>query len=144
MNALTYQSAVPQRGLAVPSVLYFVANVTAIYVLRYLPSFIFTAIMSTRIVFAAMFSILFLKKYITGKQWWAIYIIVCAAFILCLDDFQVWKSVHQKKELSLLQNNDDHLFYDADQQRLHDERNYHWCHYGCWHGTFLIIGGCLS
>lgn len=44
--------------------------------------------MDTRIVFAALLSMLLLKKRMAGEQWRAIIIIVCAATVLCLEDAQ--------------------------------------------------------
>ena len=73
--------------------LYFASNVTCIYALSYVRSYIFTAIMNSRIVFAALLSFLLLKKTITTEQWRAVVIIFCSATVLCLEDVQVSKEI---------------------------------------------------
>lgn len=59
------------------------------HALSHLRSSIFSAVMNARIVFAALLSMALLKKRVSGEQWRAIFIIVCAASILCLEDAQV-------------------------------------------------------
>lgn len=77
------------RALLLPALLYFASNVTAMHALSHLRSYIFTAIMNSRIVFAALLSMTLLNKSISGEQWRAIIIIFCAATVLCLEDMQV-------------------------------------------------------
>lgn len=78
-----------QRALLLPALLYFVSNVLTIYSLSHLRSYIFTAIMNTRIVIAASLSLLLLEKSINGEQWRAILIVFCAATVLCLEDVHI-------------------------------------------------------
>jgi threonine/homoserine efflux transporter RhtA len=59
------------------------------HALSHLRSYIFTAVMNARIVFAALLSMLLLDRRVSGEQWRAIVIIVCAATVLCLEDAQV-------------------------------------------------------
>lgn len=80
-------------GLLLPAALYFASNLTAMHALSHLRSSIFSAVMNARIVFAALLSMALLKKRVSGEQWRAIVIIVCAASILCLEDAQVGWSV---------------------------------------------------
>lgn len=75
--------------LLLPALLYFASNVTAMHALSHLRSYIFTAIMNSRIVFAALLSVLVLRKSINTKQWRAIVIIFCSATVLCLEDMKV-------------------------------------------------------
>ncbi len=75
-------------ALLLPAMLYFASNVTAMHALSHLRSYIFTAIMNSRIVFAALLSMLLLHKSINADQWRAILIIFCAATVLCLEDVQ--------------------------------------------------------
>ena len=77
------------RASVLPALLYFASNVTAMHALSHLRSYIFTAIMNSRIVFAALLSMTLLNKRISGEQWRAIIIIFCAATVLCLEDMQV-------------------------------------------------------
>jgi drug/metabolite transporter (DMT)-like permease len=70
--------------LLLPAMLYFASNVTAMHALSHLRSYIFTAIMNSRIVFAALLSVALLRKSINAEQWQAITIICCAAIELCL------------------------------------------------------------
>lgn len=51
-----------RRGLVIPALLYFISNVLSVYALGHVRSYIFTAIMNSRIVFAAILSIFFLHK----------------------------------------------------------------------------------
>lgn len=75
--------------LLLPALLYFASNVTAMHALSHLRSYIFTAIMNSRIVFAALLSVLLLRKSINPEQWRAIVIIFCSATVLCLEDMKV-------------------------------------------------------
>jgi len=75
--------------LLLPALLYFASNVTAMHALSHLRSYIFTAIMNSRIVFAALLSVLVLRKSINPEQWRAIVIIFCSATVLCLEDMKV-------------------------------------------------------
>jgi len=68
--------------------MYFISNVTAMHALSYLRSYIFTAIMNLRIVFAALLSMILLRKSISADQWRAITVIFCAATVLCLEDME--------------------------------------------------------
>lgn len=72
--------------------LYFASNVMSVHALSRLRSYIFTAIMNSRIVFAALLSMVLLNKAIRPEQWRAIIVIFCAATILCLEDVQVLPS----------------------------------------------------
>lgn len=74
--------------LLLPAMLYFASNVTAMHALSHLRSYIFTAIMNSRIVFAALLSMVLLRKSINAEQWRAITIVCCAASVLCLEDVQ--------------------------------------------------------
>lgn len=77
------------RNLFLPATAYFASNVTAILALGYLRSYIFSAIMNTRIVFGAILSVILLRKSTTGQQWKGIAVIVCAVTLLCLEDMKV-------------------------------------------------------
>jgi hypothetical protein len=68
--------------------MYFISNVMAMHALSHLRSYIFTAIMNLRIVFAALLSTILLRKSIKVDQWRAITIISCAATALCLEDMK--------------------------------------------------------
>lgn len=75
-------------ALLLPAAMYFASNLTAMHALSHLRSYIFTAVMNARIVFAALLSMLLMNKRVSGEQWRAIIIIVCAATVLCLEDAQ--------------------------------------------------------
>jgi hypothetical protein len=51
-------------------------------------SYIFTAIMNSRIVFTALLSTCLMNKSINCEQWRAIIVIFCAVTVLCLEDLQ--------------------------------------------------------
>jgi len=74
--------------LLVPALMYFISNVTAMHALSHMRSYIFTAIMNLRIIFAALFSKILLHKSIKTGQWRAITVIFCAATALCLEDMK--------------------------------------------------------
>jgi UDP-sugar transporter A1/2/3 len=59
------------------------------HALSHLRSSIFTAIMNSRIVFAALLSVLVLRKSINPEQWRAIVVIFCSATVLCLEDMKM-------------------------------------------------------
>lgn len=80
---------IPYRALFLPAMLYFVANVTAIHALSHVRSYIFAAIMNSRIVFAALLSVALLNKSLSAEQWRALVMIFCAATVLCLEDVKV-------------------------------------------------------
>jgi drug/metabolite transporter (DMT)-like permease len=77
------------RSLFIPAMLYFIANVASVYALSSVRSYIFSAIMNARIVFAAFLSLILLRKVVTPDQWRAIIIIFCSATLLCLEDVKV-------------------------------------------------------
>lgn len=80
------RAVVTQAALVLPALFYFLSNVLALHALSQLRSSVFSAIMNSRIIFAAFFSIPVLHKHLNGGQWRAILILVCAAAMLCLDD----------------------------------------------------------
>lgn len=82
-------SSYVSRALLVPAMLYFASNVTSIYALSYVRSYIFTAIMDSRIVLAAILSVVILNKTLSAEQSGAVVIIFCAATALCLEGVQV-------------------------------------------------------
>lgn len=55
---------VPRSSLMLPAMLYFASNVTAVYALSHVRSYMFTAIMNARIVFAALLSLAVLDKHV--------------------------------------------------------------------------------
>ena len=59
------------------------------HALSHLRSYIFTAIMNSRLVFAALLSVVVLRKSINPEQWRALVIIFCSATVLCLEDMKV-------------------------------------------------------
>jgi hypothetical protein len=75
--------------LFIPAALYFLGNVSGVYALSNIRSYIFSAIMNARIVFAALLSLVVLRKVVTSEQWRAIVVIFCAATSLCMEDMQV-------------------------------------------------------
>ena len=80
---------VTQAALVLPALFYFLSNVLALHALSHLRSSVFSAIMNSRIIFAASFSMPLLHKHVNGGQWRAILILVCAATMLCLEDVEM-------------------------------------------------------
>jgi hypothetical protein len=72
-----------------PALFYFLSNVLALLALSHLRSSVFSAIMNSRIIFVAFFSISLLHKHLNGGQWRAILILGCAATMLCLEDVKM-------------------------------------------------------
>jgi drug/metabolite transporter (DMT)-like permease len=76
-------------ALVLPALFYFLSNVLALLALSHLRSSVFSAIMNSRIIFVAFFSISLLHKHLNGGQWRAILILGCAATMLCLEDVKM-------------------------------------------------------
>ena len=83
------RAVVTQAALVLPALFYFFSNVLALHALSHLRSSVFSAIMNSRIIFAASFSMPLLHKHVNGGQWRAILILVCAATMLCLEDVKM-------------------------------------------------------
>lgn len=77
---------VPQAvRCSVPVCLYIVQNNLAFYAARLLPVASFQALLQLKLMFAAVFAAVFLKRSMNREQWFSLLFIVCGAAVVCLD-----------------------------------------------------------
>jgi len=71
---------------SVPVGLYIVQNNLSFHAAKLLPVAIFQALVQLKLMFAAVFAVVFLNKSMNREQWFSLLFIVCGAAVVCLDD----------------------------------------------------------
>ena len=69
----------------VPVCLYIVQNFLSFYAMQRLPIATFQALAQLKLIFAAVFASLMLKRNVNREQWFCLIYIACGAAVVCLD-----------------------------------------------------------
>lgn len=70
---------------SVPVFLYIIQNNLSFYAAKLLSIAILQAIIQLKLMFAAVFAVVFLNKSMNREQWFSLLFIVCGAAVVCLD-----------------------------------------------------------